>query len=142
MTAFTVSVDYKYNTTTGISAHDRAMTCRMLASRDAVAKDFTRPGHIFPLRYAEGGVMTRRGHTEASVDLSRLAGRRPAGILCEICNDDGSMSRLPELQEFCKVHGLVLTSIADLVAYRAEIEGGSSSSSSSICEESEEDEEH
>lgn len=88
-----------------------------------MATDFTRPGHIFPLRYTPGGVMRRRGHTEAALDLSRLAGRRPVGVLCEICNDDGSMARLPELQAFCKQHGgMVLTSIADLVAYRYETE--------------------
>ena len=121
-TAFTVSVDYKHGTTTGISAHDRAATLRALADPTSKATDFTRPGHIFPLRYSPGGVRNRRGHTEAALDLSRLAGRRPVGVLCEICNDDGSMARLPELQVFCKKHNLVLTSIADLVAYRAEKE--------------------
>ncbi len=122
-TAFTVSVDAKHGTSTGISAHDRALTLRSLADPASRPTDFTRPGHIFPLRYTPGGVMRRRGHTEAALDLSRLAGRRPAGVLCEICNDDGSMARLPELREFCRAHGgLVLTSIADMVAYRYETE--------------------
>jgi len=122
-TAFTVSVDYKHNTTTGISAHDRAATLRALADPASRASDFTRPGHIFPLRYSPGGVRNRRGHTEAALDLSKLAGRRPVGVLCEICSEDGSMARLPELREFCARHNLVLTSIADLVAYRVEHEG-------------------
>jgi 3,4-dihydroxy 2-butanone 4-phosphate synthase/GTP cyclohydrolase II len=121
-TAFTVSVDYKHGTTTGISAHDRAATLRALADPASKASDFTRPGHIFPLRYSPGGVRKRRGHTEAALDLSRLAGRRPVGVLCEICSEDGSMAKVPELKEFCKKHGLVLTSIADLVAYRVEKE--------------------
>jgi len=121
-TAFTVSVDYKHGTTTGISAHDRAATLRALADPKCKASDFTRPGHIFPLRYSPGGVRKRRGHTEAALDLSKLAGRRPVGVLCEICSEDGSMAKVPELKEFCKKHGLVLTSIADLVAYRVEKE--------------------
>jgi 3,4-dihydroxy 2-butanone 4-phosphate synthase/GTP cyclohydrolase II len=121
-TAFTVSVDYKHGTTTGISAHDRAATLRALADPASKASDFTRPGHIFPLRYSPGGVRNRRGHTEAALDLSRLAGRRPVGVLCEICSEDGSMAKVPELKEFCETHGLVLTSIADLVAYRMEKE--------------------
>ncbi|GAB5036033.1 bifunctional dihydroxy-2-butanone 4-phosphate synthase gtp cyclohydrolase ii protein [Nannochloropsis oceanica] len=121
-TAFAVSVDYKHGTTTGISAHDRAATLRALADPASKASDFTRPGHIFPLRYTPGGVKNRRGHTEAALDLSRLAGRRPMGVLCEICSEDGSMAKVPELKEFCKTHGLVLTSIADLVAYRIEKE--------------------
>jgi 3,4-dihydroxy-2-butanone 4-phosphate synthase len=110
-------VDYALDTSTGISARDRALTLRKLADPKATAAEFQRPGHIFPLRYSPGGVMTRRGHTEAAVDLARLAGRFPAGVLCELCNDDGTMSRLPELEEFARRHDLVLTSIADLVAY-------------------------
>jgi len=121
-TAFTVSVDYKHGTTTGISAHDRAATLRALADPKSKASDFTRPGHIFPLRFSPGGVRKRRGHTEAALDLSRLSGRRPVGVLCEICSEDGSMAKVPELKEFCRKHGLVLTSIVDLVAYRVEKE--------------------
>lgn len=128
-TAFTVTVDYKHGTSTGISAADRALTLRKLADPHAVASDFNRPGHVFPLRYAKGGVLTRRGHTEAAVDLSRLAGLKPAGVLCEICNDDGSMARLPQLMKFARKHGLVLTSIQDLAAYRREEEHGAASSS-------------
>lgn len=141
-TAFTVSVDVKVRqpgcpalcgaarpaaaparrlaqegTTTGISAADRAATFRALANPASVASDFNRPGHVFPLRPKEGGVLERDGHTEAAVDFCRLAGCAPAGVLSEICNDDGSMSRLPELRVFCEKHSLVLTSIADLQAY-------------------------
>jgi len=116
-TAFTVSVDYKKGTTTGISAADRAATFRALADPASVASDFHRPGHVFPLRPREGGVLVRDGHTEATADFCRLAGCHPAGVLSEICNDDGSMSRVPELRLFCEKHGLVLTSIADLRAY-------------------------
>lgn len=124
-TAYTISVDARVNTTTGISAHDRAVTLRLLASSSSQPSDFSRPGHVFPLRYSEGGVLVRRGHTEASVDLARLAGKRPAGVLCEVVNDDGSMARLPELQVFAKTHGMVLTSIQDLCAYRLETEASS-----------------
>src|SRR5690625_3973487 len=99
-TAFTVSVDCRHDTTTGISAHDRAITIRHLANPDARAEDFTRPGHIFPLRYAEGGVLCRAGHTEASVALARLAGLEPAAAICEIVNDDGSMKRGAYLVRF------------------------------------------
>jgi 3,4-dihydroxy 2-butanone 4-phosphate synthase/GTP cyclohydrolase II len=117
-TAFTVSVDYKHGTSTGISAADRAATIRALADPDAAAGDFARPGHIFPLRYAIGGVLKRAGHTEAAVDLARLAGLRPAGALCELVNEDGSMARTPDLQRFAGKHGLPLISIADLISYR------------------------
>ncbi|MBA2575438.1 MAG: bifunctional 3,4-dihydroxy-2-butanone-4-phosphate synthase/GTP cyclohydrolase II [Euzebyaceae bacterium] len=117
-TAFTVSVDYVPGTTTGISAADRAATIRALADPTATAADFARPGHIFPLRYAEGGVLKRAGHTEAAVDLARLAGLRPAGVLCEIVNEDGTMARLPDLRRFAAEHGLLLISIADLIAHR------------------------
>ncbi len=121
-TAFTVSVDYKYGTTTGISAADRARTVRALAgdggNREVSAGDFARPGHIFPLLAREGGVLTRAGHTEATVDLARLAGCYPAGAISEIVNDDGTMKRLPELIEFAQHHGLLLISIEDLIAYR------------------------
>ena len=119
-TAFTVSVDYKHGTTTGISAADRAATFRALADPDSSASDFFRPGHVFPLRPRDGGVLVRDGHTEATMDLCRLAGLQPCGVLCEVVNDDGSMARVPELIEFCTEHGLVLTSIADLIEYVAE----------------------
>ena len=121
-TAFTVSVDYRHGTTTGISAADRAATVRALAAAEATATDFTRPGHIFPLRYADGGVLKRAGHTEAAVDLARLAGRAPVGVLCEIVNDDGTMARLPQLMEFAAEHGLLVASIADLIAHRRQHE--------------------
>ncbi len=121
-TAFTVSVDYRHGTSTGISAADRATTIRALADPATTAGDLTRPGHIFPLRYAEGGVLKRAGHTEAAIDLARLAGKRPAGALCEVVNDDGTMARLPQLEKFAEEHGLLLVSIADLIAYRRQNE--------------------
>jgi 3,4-dihydroxy 2-butanone 4-phosphate synthase/GTP cyclohydrolase II len=117
-TAFTVSVDYRHGTTTGISAADRAATVLGLIDDASRPGDFARPGHIFPLRYRDGGVLKRAGHTEAGVDLARLAGCRPAGILAEVVNDDGTMARLPELEAFSKEHDLVMISIADLVRYR------------------------
>ncbi len=117
-TAFTVSVDAKHGTTTGIAAAERAHTIRTLADRSSTAGDLSRPGHVFPLRAREGGVLVRPGHTEAAVDLARLAGLAPAAAICEIVNDDGSMARLPQLQEFAQRHGLGLISIADLIAFR------------------------
>jgi 3,4-dihydroxy 2-butanone 4-phosphate synthase/GTP cyclohydrolase II len=117
-TAFTDSVDYVHGTTTGISAADRARTIRALVDPETRPSDLARPGHIFPLRYRQGGVLKRAGHTEAAVDLARLAGLTPAGVLAEVVNDDGSMARLPQLVEFCAEHGLLLISIADLVRYR------------------------
>jgi 3,4-dihydroxy 2-butanone 4-phosphate synthase/GTP cyclohydrolase II len=117
-TAFTISVDLMEGTTTGISAADRAATLRGLADPTISHSAFARPGHIFPLRAREGGVLKRAGHTEAAVDLARLAGLQPAGIICEIQNDDGTMSRLPDLRKFCAEHNLLLSSIADLVEYR------------------------
>lgn len=121
-TAYTISVDAKAGTSTGISASDRATTFRMLANPKATADDFYRPGHVFPLRYTEGGVLRRAGHTEASRDLCELAGLQPCGVLCEVVHDDGSMQRLPDLKLFAEEKGLVLTSIQDLVAYRNEME--------------------
>ncbi|WP_199734373.1 3,4-dihydroxy-2-butanone-4-phosphate synthase [Aquitalea palustris] len=121
-TAFTVTVDYLHGTSTGISAADRAATLRALADSRIPASDFARPGHIFPLRYAPGGVLARPGHTEAALDLSRLAGLAPAGVLCEIVNDDGSMARRPELLRFARQHGLPIITIADLIAYRERTE--------------------
>ncbi|KAK7302552.1 hypothetical protein RJT34_13444 [Clitoria ternatea] len=117
-TAFTVTVDAKHGTTTGVSAHDRATTVLSLASRDSTPGDFNRPGHIFPLKYREGGVLKRAGHTEASVDLAVLAGMDPAAVLCEIVDDDGSMARLPKLREFAERENLKIISIADLIRYR------------------------
>jgi 3,4-dihydroxy 2-butanone 4-phosphate synthase/GTP cyclohydrolase II len=117
-TAFTVSVDLIEGTTTGISAADRSATLCALADPKESFASFARPGHIFPLRAREGGVLKRAGHTEAAVDLARMAGLEPAGIICEIINDDGSMSRLPELIEFSRKHNLLLSSIADLIKYR------------------------
>ena len=117
-TAFTISVDLIEGTTTGISAADRAATLRALANPRESFASFARPGHIFPLRAREGGVLKRAGHTEAAVDLARMAGLEPAGIICEIINDDGSMSRLPELIEFSRKHNLLLSSIAELIKYR------------------------
>lgn len=119
-TAFTVSIDAKEGTTTGISAHDRAHTIKRFLDPTARPHDFGRPGHIFPLRAKEGGVLRRAGHTEASVDLARLAGFYPAGVICEIINEDGTMARLPQLQEFAKRHGLKIITIKDLIEYRLE----------------------
>jgi 3,4-dihydroxy 2-butanone 4-phosphate synthase / GTP cyclohydrolase II len=117
-TQFTISVDARDGVTTGISAADRAHTARALADSATEPWEITRPGHVFPLRYAEGGVLSRRGHTEAAVDLARLAGLTPVGVLVEIVNDDGSMKRAPELRAFADEHGLAMISIDDLVRYR------------------------
>ncbi len=117
-TAFTVSIDYKKNTSTGISAHDRAATIRAMVDPNARAEEFSRPGHLFPLRYHPGGVLARAGHTEATVDLCNLAGLYPAGVVCEIMNDDGTMARMPELEVFAEKHGLKILSIAQIIAHR------------------------
>jgi 3,4-dihydroxy 2-butanone 4-phosphate synthase/GTP cyclohydrolase II len=117
-TAFTVSVDARHGTSTGISAADRATTVHALINPRTKPEDLARPGHIFPLRYRDGGVLKRAGHTEASVDLARLADCMPAGVLAEIVNDDGTMARLPQLEAFAAEHGLQLISIADLIRYR------------------------
>lgn len=116
--AFTISVDAKRGVTTGISAHDRARTVRALIDPKTRPADLSRPGHIFPLRYREGGVLVRSGHTEAAVDLARLAGLTPAAVICEIMNEDGSMSRLPTLKRFAKKHKLKMVTIEDLISYR------------------------
>jgi 3,4-dihydroxy 2-butanone 4-phosphate synthase/GTP cyclohydrolase II len=121
-TAYTVSVDAVEGTTTGISAADRARTLNVLADPDATSGDVSRPGHVFPLRYHPGGVLRRPGHTEASVDLARLAGLRPAGAICEVVNADGSMARVPDLDRFAQEHDLLMVTIADLIAYRRERE--------------------
>ena len=121
-TAFTVSVDYKVGMTTGIAATERAATIRALAGGNSAAEDFIRPGHIFPLIARDGGVLARSGHTEAGVDLARLAGLEPAGILAEVVNDDGTVKRLPELIAFAREHSLKIVSIEDLIAYRLQHE--------------------
>jgi len=122
-TAFTISIDYnKKGCTTGISAYDRATCIKALVDPDAKAQDFARPGHIFPLIAKTGGVLRRTGHTEAAIDLARMAGFEPAGVLVEILNEDGSMARTKELVEIAKIHGLKIISIKDLVAYRMQRE--------------------
>lgn len=117
-TAFTVSVDYRFGTTTGISAEDRCATVRGLANPNAGPGDFVRPGHIFPLIAKEGGVLMRSGHTEAAVDLCRLAGQPEVGVICELVNDDGTVTRGEQVTAFAEKHGLTLVSVADLIAYR------------------------
>src|SRR6202167_5362352 len=118
-TAFTVSVDFRHGTTTGISASDRSATIAALIDPKTRPNDLNRPGHIFPLRYRTGGVLKRAGHTEATVDLCRSAGLSPAGVLCEIVTEDKSeMARLPELERFAKKHDLPIISIAELIRYR------------------------
>jgi len=120
-TAFTVSID-AIECTTGISAQERAMTIRKVLDPKTKAKDFTRPGHIFPIEYREGGVLVRAGHTEASVDLAKMAGLYPAGVICEIMNEDGTMARIPELMEYVERHHLKITTIAALIDYRRKTE--------------------
>jgi 3,4-dihydroxy-2-butanone 4-phosphate synthase/GTP cyclohydrolase II len=120
-TAFTVSIDLLgHGVTTGISAHDRAQTIRAAVDAGSSPDDFARPGHVFPLRARPGGVLERRGQTEAAVDLAGLAGLYPAGVICEIISDDGTMARVPELFRFCEAHGLVMITVADLARYRLE----------------------
>ncbi|KAK8807091.1 hypothetical protein WA158_003850 [Blastocystis sp. Blastoise] len=117
-TAFTITIDYKHGTTTGISAHDRCLTINAVGNPKCQASDFQRPGHVFPLRYRNGGVLTRNGHTEATVDLARLAGLYPAGALSEIVSDDGTMMRRPQLEVFSREHNIKMITIADLIKYR------------------------
>lgn len=117
-TAYTVTTDYRHGTTTGISAADRAATIRALVDPGVQPSDFNRPGHVFPLRAMGGGVLQRPGHTEAAVDLTRLAELAAGGVIAEVVNDDGSMARRAQLEAFVRTHGLVLVSIADLIAYR------------------------
>ena len=121
-TAFTVSIEAREGVTTGISAADRARTIAAACNPQAVASDIASPGHIFPLEAREGGVLVRAGHTEAAVDISRLAGCRPSGVICEIMNDDGTMARLPDLLKFAAEHKLKVGTIADLIAYRRRAE--------------------
>ncbi|HOX09633.1 MAG TPA: bifunctional 3,4-dihydroxy-2-butanone-4-phosphate synthase/GTP cyclohydrolase II [Candidatus Omnitrophota bacterium] len=117
-TGWTMSIDLKEGVTTGISAHDRAKTVKAMVNPRSKPEDFSRPGHIFPLRAKEGGVLVRTGHTEAAVDLAKLAKLKPAGVICEIMNDDGTMARTPQLKEFAKKHKLKICTIADLIKYR------------------------
>jgi len=121
-TAFTVSIEAREGVTTGISAHDRAHTVAVAVDPTKDADDIVSPGHIFPLVAKDGGVLVRAGHTEAAVDISRLAGLQPAGVICEIMNDDGSMARLPDLVAFSQLHGLKIGTIADLITYRRRTE--------------------
>jgi 3,4-dihydroxy 2-butanone 4-phosphate synthase / GTP cyclohydrolase II len=121
-TAYTVSIDAREGTSTGISAPDRAHTIRKVTDPHAAADDFLRPGHVFPLQARDGGVLRRAGHTEAAVDLARLAGLFPAGVVCEIMNEDGTMARVPELIPFARKHGLLIVTIEDLIAYRRRTE--------------------
>jgi 3,4-dihydroxy 2-butanone 4-phosphate synthase/GTP cyclohydrolase II len=121
-TAFTISVDAKKGTTTGISAEDRATTILTAIDDDVKPEDLARPGHIFPLKSREGGVLWRTGQTEGSVDLARLAGLKPAGVICEIMKDDGTMARMPDLEIFAQEHGLRIITIADLINYRLQFE--------------------
>ncbi|XAT60584.1 3,4-dihydroxy-2-butanone-4-phosphate synthase [Rhodobacteraceae bacterium Araon29] len=117
-TAFTISIEAREGVTTGISAHDRARTISVAIDASKTGTDIATPGHVFPLRARNGGVLVRAGHTEAAVDVSRLAGLNPSGVICEIMNEDGTMSRLPELVSFAQKHGLKIGTIADLIAYR------------------------
>ncbi|MFH1096784.1 MAG: bifunctional 3,4-dihydroxy-2-butanone-4-phosphate synthase/GTP cyclohydrolase II [Candidatus Desantisbacteria bacterium] len=121
-TAFTVSIDARFTTTTGISAYDRATTIKCVLDKKTRSNDLAKPGHIFPLRAQEGGVLKRTGHTEAAVDLSIMAGLYPAGVICEIMDEDGNMARLPKLIEVAKEYNLKIISIADLIAYRRRTE--------------------
>jgi 3,4-dihydroxy 2-butanone 4-phosphate synthase / GTP cyclohydrolase II len=121
-TAFCVSIDAQHGTSTGISAADRARTVKAAIAPDTKPQDLARPGHVFPLRARDGGVMVRAGHTEAAVDLARIAGLESAGVICEIMNDDGTMARVPELTKFAKKHGLLMVTIADLIKYRMRTE--------------------
>jgi 3,4-dihydroxy 2-butanone 4-phosphate synthase len=117
-TAFTVTIDAREGITTGVSAHDRVMTIRAAVDADAAPRDLVRPGHIFPLRAVPGGVLARQGHTEGSVDLARMAGMKPAAVICEITNPDGTMAKGKEVEQFASRHDLVMLSIAELVVHR------------------------
>jgi 3,4-dihydroxy 2-butanone 4-phosphate synthase/GTP cyclohydrolase II len=121
-TAFTVSVEAREGVTTGISAHDRAHTVQIAIDPASVPRDLVQPGHVFPLRAKDGGVLERAGQTEASIDLARLAGLHPSGVICEIMNDDGTMARVPDLIPYCEKHGLKMVTVADLIAYRRRTE--------------------
>lgn len=122
-TAFTESIEAREGVTTGISAYDRAHTIRVAIAPQTTSRDLAKPGHIFPLRARKGGVLVRAGQTEASVDLARLAGLHPAGVICEIMKDDGTMARVPDLIEFCREHHMKMLTVAELIHYRMETEG-------------------
>jgi len=122
-TAFCIGIEAKKGTTTGISAADRATTIRTAIAPKTTAADLARPGHVFPLRARDGGVLVRAGQTEAAVDLARIAGLYPAGVICEIASRDGSMARVPELSRFARKHGLLMITVADLISYRMRTEG-------------------
>src|ERR1700722_20166285 len=121
-TAFTESIEAREGVTTGISAADRAHTIQVAIAPGTTPNDLARPGHVFPLRARKGGVLVRAGQTEASVDLARMAGLIPAGVICEVMNDDGTMARVPDLVEFCKVHGLKMVTVAEVIRYRLQHE--------------------
>src|SRR6185369_1645988 len=121
-TAFTVSIEARAGVTTGISAADRAHTIKVAIGSDARPSDVVTPGHVFPLRARRGGVLVRTGQTEGSVDLARLSGLRPSGVICEIMNDDGTMARMPDLERFAQKHGLLIVTVADLIQYRLQTE--------------------
>ena len=125
-TAFTESIEAREGITTGISAFDRARTIRVAIDPASTANDLARPGHIFPLRARDGGVLVRAGQTEASVDLARMAGLTPAGVICEIMNDDGTMARVPDLVRFCERHGMKMLRVAELIRYRLEYQADTS----------------
>tara|TARA_Y100001956_G_scaffold79047_1_gene91662 strand:+ start:3959 stop:4615 length:657 start_codon:yes stop_codon:yes gene_type:complete len=121
-TAFTVSIEAKVGVTTGVSAQDRVTTIKTAASPTAKATDLARPGHVFPLRARKGGVLTRRGHTEGTIDLMQMAGLQPAGVLCEVTNPDGSMAKTPEIVDFGKLHNMPVLTIEDMVLYRQQFD--------------------
>ncbi|ETS98388.1 3,4-dihydroxy-2-butanone-4-phosphate synthase [Providencia sp. PROV188] len=121
-TGFTVTIEAAKGVTTGVSAADRITTIKTAIADNAVPADINRPGHVFPLRAREGGVLTRRGHTEATIDLAVLAGFKPAGVLCELTNDDGSMARAPDVVKFAREHNMTVVTIEDLVNYRLQLE--------------------
>ncbi|RTZ18117.1 3,4-dihydroxy-2-butanone-4-phosphate synthase [Vibrio aquaticus] len=121
-TAFTVSIEAKVGVTTGVSAQDRVTTIKTAANPTAQASDLARPGHVFPLRARKGGVLTRRGHTEGTIDLMQMAGLQPAGVLCEVTNPDGSMAKAPEIVAFGKLHNMPVLTIEDMVAYRQQFD--------------------
>jgi 3,4-dihydroxy 2-butanone 4-phosphate synthase len=121
-TAFTVSIEAKVGVTTGVSAQDRVTTIKTAANPTAQASDLARPGHVFPLRARKGGVLTRRGHTEGTIDLMQMAGLQPAGVLCEVTNPDGSMAKAPEIVAFGKLHDMPVLTIEDMVMYRQQFD--------------------
>ena len=132
-TAFTVSIEAREGVTTGISAADRARTIQVAIDPTSRPHDLVQPGHVFPLRARAGGVLQRAGQTEAAVDLARLAGLAPAGVVCEIMNDDGTMARVPDLIDYCERHGLKMVTVADLIEYRRRTRSSSSGSSRCGC---------